>query len=61
MYLTEEEKENYKLIFHFNHKLGNPCYLDSTEGDSRIWFMNKEEHERLLNAYHEFKAQNPQE
>lgn len=61
MYLAEEDKENFKLIFHFNHKLGNPRYLESTEGDSRIWFMNKEEHERLLNAYHEFKAQNPQE
>ena len=57
MYLSDEEKEKYQLTFNFIHKIRNPRYLESKEGDSRIWFMTKENHEKLLNAYREFKAQ----
>ena len=56
--MPKEEKDKHQLTFQFKSIIRNPRRLEYNEGDSRIWFLNPDAYNALLNKYREFKAAN---
>ena len=53
-----EEKDKYKFVFHFNHRVWNPRKLEGQEGDSRIFFLNPDSYNKMLEGFRAFKTNN---
>jgi hypothetical protein len=51
-----EEKDNYKFVFHFKHRVWNPRKLEGQEGDSRIFFLTPDSYNKVLEGYRAFKT-----
>ena len=54
--VPDEEKAKYKLDFNIIHKLRNPRQLLVEDGSSRIWFLNDQFYNDILNKFREFKS-----
>ena len=56
--VPKEEKDKYEFIFHFNHRVWNPRKLEGQEGDSRIFFLNPDSYNKMLEGFRAFKTNN---
>ena len=56
--VPKEEKDKYEFIFHFNHRVWNPRKLEGQEGDSRIFFLNPDSYNKMLEGFRALKTNN---
>ena len=54
--LKGEERHKVSMESNFKHLMAKPKHLESNPDDSRIWFLEPDKYNNLLNKYREFKA-----
>ncbi len=54
--LTGDDRKTLQLQYNFKHAPSDPRTLKATEGDSRIWFLNKSYYDDFLQKFRAYKA-----
>lgn len=54
--VPDEEKDKYRMDFDIIHRIRNPRQLLVKDGSARIWFLNDQFYNDILNKFREFKS-----